>query len=265
VKSPAGDEKQPRRRVVLLGASNVARGISVILGTAGQVWAQPLEVFVACGRGRSYGRPSRVLRRELSSITDCGLWDAIRARDPLPTAALVTDIGNDLVYERSVDEIGDWVDACLSRCAALDARLLVTRLPIDNLAGLAEWKFRLVRKIFFPRCRLDLATITERATALDARLLQVATRWGARTISHRREWYGFDPIHITFGQMSRAWREILGHWTDDGSQRPLERASLGRALYLHSVFPECRKVFGFEQRAAQPAGQLRDGSTLWFY
>ncbi len=249
----------------MLGASNVARGISVILGTAGRVWGQPLEAFVACGRGRSYGRPSRMLRRELPGITECGLWDAIQARDPLPTAALVTDIGNDLVYERSVDEIGDWVDACLSRCAALGACSLVTRLPIDNLAGLSEWKFRLVRKIFFPRCRLDLETIAERAQALDARVLQVAARWGARAISHQRQWYGFDPIHITFRQMSRAWREVLGHWSDDVSQRPLERASLRRALYLHSVFPERRKLFGFEQLTPQPAGQLGDGSTLWFY
>ncbi len=108
-----------RRRVVVLGASNVARGISVILGTAGRVWGQPLEVFAAYGRGRSYGRPSQVLRRELSGIVECGLWDALRTRDPVPTAALVTDIGNDLVYGRSVDEIGDWVDACLARFAAL--------------------------------------------------------------------------------------------------------------------------------------------------
>jgi hypothetical protein len=254
-----------RRRVVVLGASNVARGISVILGTAGRVWGQPLEVFAAYGRGRSYGRPSQVLRRELSGIVECGLWDALRTRDPVPTAALLTDIGNDLVYGRTVDQIGDWVDACLARFAALGARSLVTRLPIDNLIDLSEWKFLLARKIFFPGCRLDLETITQRALALDARVAEVASRWGARAVSQQRGWYGIDPIHISFRQMSRAWREVLRHWSDDVVEPPLVPRAMGRALYLHSVFPERRKLFGFEQCTRQPAGTLRDGSTLWFY
>ena len=43
------------------------------------------------------------------------------------------------------------------------------------------------------------------------------------------------------------------------------RAAIGRALYLTSVFPERRKLFGRVQRAAPPAGRLRDGSSLWFY
>ncbi len=262
---PTGPGQIPRRRIILLGASNVARGISVILGTAQRVWPEPLEVFAAFGRGRSYGRPSRVLRRELTGIVECGLWNAIQARAPLETAALLTDIGNDLVYERSVDEIGDWVDACLARCAALGAHSLVTRLPISNLEGLPEWKFRLVRKIFFPGCRIGLETIAERAKALDERVLQVASRWGARVISQQREWYGFDPIHITYRQMPRAWREILGHWSTDTAPLTAARRAIARGVYLQAVFPERRKLFGIEQRARQPAGKLPGGSTLWFY
>ena len=203
---PAVEAKKPAHRVILLGASNVARGISVIVGTAGRIWGQPLEIFAAYGHGRSYGQPSRVFQRGLSGIVECGLWDAIRARDPLPAAALLTDIGNDLIYERSVDEIGDWVDACLARLATLGTRSVVTRLPIDNLKGLSEGKFLLMRKIFFPKCRLDLATVSERARALDARVLEIAARRSATVASQQREWYGFDPIHIRLSHMPRAWR-----------------------------------------------------------
>jgi hypothetical protein len=35
---------------------------------------------------------------------------------------LVTDIGNDLLYEVPVDRIVDWVDQCLDRLKAINAR-----------------------------------------------------------------------------------------------------------------------------------------------
>ncbi len=261
----AVDAKTPARRVVLLGASNVARGISVIIGTAAQIWGQPLEIFAAFGHGRSYGQPSRVFQRGLSGIVQCGLWDAIPARDPLPTAALLTDIGNDLIYERSVDEIGDWIDACLARLSALGARSLVTRLPIDNLADLSERRFLLMRKIFFPKCRLDLATVAERARALDVRVLDVAARWVQRSSPQQREWYGFDPIHIRLPHMPRVWRGAAALVGRAQTSRPRCVLRYACALYLRSVFPERRTLFGFQQHTRQPAGKLRDGSTLWFY
>ena len=253
------------RRIVVLGASNVARGISVILGTAGRIWNQPLEVFAAYGHGRSYGLPSRVLRRELSGIAQCGLWEAIRAREPVPTTALVTDIGNDLIYGRSVDQIAGWVDACLARCNELGAQSIVTKLPIDNLEGLPQWKFRLARKIFFPGCNLTLETVAERARALDERVAELAARRGARLVSQRRDWYAVDPIHITYREMARAWHEVLSHWADAPNAGPPAQRRAGSRTLLRSVFPERRRVFGFEQRTAQPAGRLGDGSTLWFY
>jgi len=261
----AAPPRGPARRIILLGASNVARGISAILGTAAAVWGQPLEVFAAFGRGRSYGLPNRLLVRELSGIAQCGLWDAVGRRERLPTAALVTDIGNDLIYGRSVDEIVAWVDVCLARLAALDAQIVVTGLPIDNLARLPAWQFRLAGKIFFPRHPIDLATLTERACELDRRVADLAARHGARSVAQRCEWFKIDPIHISYWRMARAWHEVLGAWLDAPPAVPPARAAIGRALYLHSVFPERRKLFGFEQRRTQPAGKLRDGSTLWFY
>ncbi len=142
---------------------------------------------------------------------------------------------------------------------------MVTRLPIDNLIDLSEWKFLLARKIFFPGCRLDLDTITQRALALDVRVAEVASATGrasrlaaARLVRNRS-----DP-YLVSADVARL-REVLRHWSDDVVEPPLVPRAMGRELYLHSVFPERRKLFGFEQRTTQPAGTLRDGSTLWFY
>ncbi len=45
-----------RPRVVLLGASNLTRGISTAVGTARMILGEPGEYLIAMGHGRSYGR-----------------------------------------------------------------------------------------------------------------------------------------------------------------------------------------------------------------
>ncbi len=104
-----------RRRVILLGASNLTRGISTVVGIAQASLGGPLDVVAAMGHGRSYGMWSRVLVRELPGIATCALWDALDRRPRLDTVALVTDIGNDIFYGASIDEIVSWVDVTLAR------------------------------------------------------------------------------------------------------------------------------------------------------
>jgi hypothetical protein len=257
--NPAG------HRVVVLGASNVARGISVIAETARRMHGRPLEIFAAFGRGRSYGQASQFLGFGLPGIVDCGLWESLSARPPLATSALLTDIGNDLFYDQPLERIVGWVDLCLARLAAIKARTVVTRLPLDNLPGLTEKRFRLLRKIFFPRCRQSLTQVTELAKALDERVVELARGYGAEIISPPRTWYGFDAIHIRLRATPRAWREILLAWSPDLAPPRAVPPSPLRALYLNTVFPERQRVFGREWQVRQPSGKLPDGTTLWLY
>ena len=93
-----------RPRVVLLGASNLTRGISTAVETTRRAVGGPAEYFIAMGHGRSYGARSRVMGRGLPGITECGLWGAL-GDDHSPTYALLTDVGNDVAYGASVDTI----------------------------------------------------------------------------------------------------------------------------------------------------------------
>ncbi|MCZ6542107.1 MAG: hypothetical protein O6768_00410, partial [Planctomycetota bacterium] len=102
---PAESQLTSRPRVVLLGASNLTRGISRAVGIAQAILGTPLEVLIAMGHGRSYGQRSRVLGRSLPGIVDCGLWDALLHGSGRPTYALLTDIGNDVMYGASVPSI----------------------------------------------------------------------------------------------------------------------------------------------------------------
>lgn len=255
----------PSRRVVLLGASNLARGSSTVLETACRVWGRPLEVMAALGHGRSYGIETTVLGRRLAGIAGCGLWRALASRPPLATAALVTDVGNDLLYDVPPDRIAGWVRDCLDRLAEAGAATVLTALPLFNLAALSPLKFHLLRRVMYPRSRVDYPTIVERAKELDARLRDLAARRGARLVEQRPDWYGFDPLHTRWRVWPHAWREVLSPWRAGDEAPPPAGASALRWLYLRRLAPEQRWILGFEQRRAQPAGRLADGTTVWLF
>ena len=262
---PARADGLPARRVVLLGASNVTGAIATILETALRFWEGPLDVLAALGNGRSYGLRKAWLGRELPGITSCGLWETWERRLPAPTAALVTDIGNDLLYEVPVPEILGWVEACVDRLQRADARVVLTALPLCNVAHVSPRTFTLIRSACFPRCRLGFAALVDRAQELDRQLRQLARARGLLLAEHRPEWYGLDPFHIRARHWPAAWREILSPWSRQTPVPAVPPASFRNRLYLRLLAPERRWLFGWEQRRPQPAGRLPDGTTVALY
>jgi hypothetical protein len=259
-----GDD-QPAKRIVLLGASNLTRGISTVIETAWSLWGSPLEVLAALGHGRSYGLTSRVLGRELPGIRRCGLWDDLATRPPAETAALVTDVGNDLLYGASVSEILGWVSESFDRLAARRARMILTLLPLESVETLSDWRYWLLRTCTFPGCRARRLEILEHAVELNAGLKQLAAERRVTTVEQPGRWYGFDPIHIRLTHWRDAWREILSSWSDAPQAATAARGSMTRWLYLRSLPPAERRLFGRERRALQPSGRLRDGTTVALY
>ena len=255
----------PQRRIVLLGASNLARGISTIVETARLISGEPVEILAALGHGRSFGQESSIFTRKISGIIQCGLWPALASATARPTTALVTDIGNDILYGASVDEIVGWVATCLDRLASAGARTIVTELPTSNLQGLSPAHFWFLRTLFFPASRLSLEHVIRAARELNRRVSEIAAEREIRVIPVKTAWFGFDPIHIQRRHWAVAWSEILGHWHDQPASAAASRGSLSRWLYLHLLTPEHRRILGLSQRRRQPAGKLRDGSTIALY
>jgi hypothetical protein len=257
--------------VIVLGASNVTRGFPAFVATAGRLWPGPLDVLGAFGHGRSYGTRRAVLWRELPGIVECGLWPALEARSPLPATALLTDVGNDLLYDATVPEILCWVETCVERLERAGARVVLTPLPLCNMRRLSAGRFLLFRSVFFPGCRLTYATLRERADELDIGLRDLAGRRGVALAEQRPDWYGLDPIHIRRGSLVRAWQGMLSRQLD-GPAGPAVPASAAtsamswrRRLHLWRLAPECRWLFGREQRTPQPAGRLADGTAVALY
>lgn len=253
----------PARRVVLLGASNLTRGISTVVDTAARAWGRPLDLLAAIGHGRSYGMSSTVLGRTLPGILQCGLWAALDARPAAPTAALATDIGNDLFYGAAVEQVAEWVERCLDRLAERGARTIVARLPVCNLPRVRPWQYAIVRRALFPSCRLSLAEIAERAAALDEKIARLARERNCRLLEPRAEWYGFDPIHVKSRHAPRVWSRWLSEWSD--AEIAPARGSIARWLGLRRSAAERVARFGVERRCAQPSARLDDGTLISFF
>jgi hypothetical protein len=249
----------------LLGASNLTRGLSPAIATASRLWGRPLDLLAAFGHGRSYGLCRGVLGHSRPGIVECGLWEALARRPAGATAALLTDVGNDLLYEVPPAQIAGWVESCLERLATGAARTVVTPLPLCSIARLSPAKFLFLRTILFPGCGLSHATALDRARDLDDRLRTLARAYGARIVEPKPIWYGFDPIHIRRRHLARAWRAILSPWLDREPPGDPVTSSLWRWLTLRRLAPERCWTFGRERRQEQPAGKLADGTMLSFY
>jgi hypothetical protein len=248
-------------RVVALGASNLTRGFRTLVATARDNWGSDVEILVALGLGRSYGAPSRLLVRTLPGILQSGIWRHLERSPSRPTRALVTDIGNDILYGFRPPQILEWVDECVVRLQRYTEDILLTDLPLAGIRKLSRGKFLFFRTILVPQCRLSFAEILERAEHVTAGLDALARERGLRFFQLRPEWYGFDPVHIRPGRWQAAWREILAGDLDcraDGGISWVE------TLRLYSMFPERQWVFGREQITPQSGGRL-SGGRVWLF
>jgi hypothetical protein len=250
------------QRIVALGASNLTRGLLALTSAADHAFGPKLEVFAALGHGRSYGLRSAFLGRSLPSVLECGLWDALAKRDPAPTRALLTDVGNDILYGAPAARILEWVETSLRRLRPLCQEVVVAGLPLQSIRRLPTWRFLLFRSLLFPRCRLSTAQVLEESQTVDAGLRESAERYGARYFPLPPEWYGFDPIHIMPRFWPTAWQEILGCPEENASP---SAGPFREWLRLYRLPPERQWLFGREQVRPQQGASLRGGGRLWLY
>jgi hypothetical protein len=258
-------------RVVALGASNLTRGLPALVGLARARWGRDIEVIAALGLGRSYGATSRVFVRSLPGLLQCGLWSDLERRPPWPTRALITDVGNDILYGSPPAQILAWVEACVERLQATTDDIVVTDLPVEGLRRISPLEYLLLRTVLYPPCRLSLAEVIGSARRVSEGIVALAGRRRLRLVSLDRAWYGFDPIHFRLSRWGTAWAEILGVSdppTEDARMCVGEgdaRTSLGEALRLYAMRPERERLLGLERVIPQRGPTLPGGGRVWLY
>lgn len=249
--------------VVVLGASNVSRGLARLAAVARARAGGPVDLVVAAGHGRSYGVNSRVALRRLPSILGSGLWRALDRDAAARPVALLTDIGNDLLYGFPARLVADWVGECLRRLSDLGARTAITRLPLASVAAVGPARYRAFRAVFVPGCRLSLAAVREATAELDARIAALAAEHAATLLEQPGDWYGLDPIHPHRRHLADLFHAAGDAW---GLPRGSRRAAAGWREWavLGSRAAEVRSLARRIRFTPQPV-IARDDLRVWMY
>lgn len=264
---PATEPLAARPVVVAIGASNLSRGLPRLVATT-RGRSGPTDLLVAAGHGRSYGANSRVVWRRLPSILRSGLWQALDRLEPhasaRPVCAIVTDIGNDLLYGFSVEQTAGWVRECVRRLADRGTRIAITALPLASVQRAGAVRYRLLRTVYVPGCRLSLAELRSAAERLDEAVRGIATEHGATVIEQPGDWYGFDSIHVRRPRLDALWNAAADAWGLPISMaRP--RATLAEWARIGRRSAEVRSLAGVMQYTRQPVLRWPEGSTLSMY
>jgi hypothetical protein len=244
-------------RIVLLGASNVRRSLPAIVRLARGEFGSGLEILGAFGHGRSYGKRSCIPFRCLPGILECGLWKALERDLRQECRALITDVGNDLLYGEDAGTILEWIAECVERLAG--ARITITGLPLARIEALGRGQYLLFRSLFFPFSRQPRGRVISAAREVDAGLRALARAAGVRFVELDPAWYGADPVHIRRAVFATAWGRILG--TKEAPAPTARRES----IRLRLAPPERRWVWGIERRHPQPVFAGRDGTRISLY
>jgi hypothetical protein len=230
----------------------------------------PLHIWAACGFGRSFASTTWVPFRSLPGILECGLWDALAAEPSLAGSkrplALITDVGNDLLYGVEVPQILSWVDECTRRLAGLGAQLAITLPPLARLKLLSNWRFVATRSLFFPMSGLTRARMFGDVERLCEGLGEIAARHSANVVVPELEWYGIDPIHLRRSRRAAAWKIIAGGWPDFAAEATnrWDPASTEWPGFFWWPVAARRRVLGCDRTVAQPSFR-REGLAISLY
>jgi hypothetical protein len=203
---------------IVLGASNVANAHSALKRAVEQVLGASVDLRVECGNGRGYAVPAARLWKTLPAIVDARLWrDLARPELPGRAFALVTDVGNDLIYGASVEQTLAAVGTCLERLERLGAHTLLAGLPLASLPRLGGFRYLLTTKILGLDRAPAFEHLLELSTRLDTGLRVLGRDHNAAFVEPSADWYGIDPIHLRRARRTEAFRTIVSHWSLDGS------------------------------------------------
>jgi hypothetical protein len=244
------------KQLILIGASNVTIAFPRLVNGLVERIAEPLEIWGVHGHGRSYGTWSKVLGRSLPGITESRFWDAWTPSENGSTPrAVLTDIGNDILYGHDTTRILEWVETCIKRLRDRQAEIVMTRLPLASLETLSRVRFSCARNILFPGCSLSLAEIHRQAHEVDAGVIALAGTYSIPLTEPQGCWYGIDPIHIRGRWIESAWQQILGEWFPGDPLPAFPRVGLRRALQTWRWWPAERGRRGRVTETPQPVFQ----------
>lgn len=260
-------------RMIVLGASNVRRARVPLAKIFLQCFPAPVDLVFACGHGRSFVKTSRVLGWQLPGLIDAAWYERLRQYPAQRTFAMITDVGNDLFYRRTPEEILSSVERCIYRLGTIDHGVLIGP-PMDRLRQLRPSEFAKLRSMFFPRSSLQLSEAMQGAERIAEGLEAIAANLGFSHVKPDLQWYGWDPIHVRWRQRFSFWANIVADYlpmlgwdrnTRRNEGRETVRWNASDLLSMCLARSYNQRWLLFDRSAPQPWRVRPDGTSVSFF
>ena len=202
--------------LILLGASNLSRGCFAFarhMKTC--LHPRKLEVLIASGPGRAYYASGGLLNVSYPPICTSDIFEVAqnKSESGCQVVALVTDIGNDIMYGVSAEQVIETVQQVFDKLQSLNAEIFYTTLPVAFEKGIHPIWFYILRSVLLPFSRVSYSEATAGIMEVN-RYLKESAGSNCHLISDMDRYLGFDEIHYGWLRAHSAWshvaKEILG-------------------------------------------------------
>ncbi len=161
------------------------------------------------GPGRGYCTEGGIFNITYPPIGSCGILKSAsgRAQGARQVVALITDIGNDIMYGVPVSEITSCLNTLLQNLDAIGADVFVNPIPLDFAEDVSEHQFRILRSVFYPHSAIDYSGAAKAVTAVNGFLRDSA---GGRIhlLPSVKDFCGVDKIHYSIFRSHKAWSQV---------------------------------------------------------
>jgi hypothetical protein len=231
--------------LVFMGASNLSRGcFALSRHMRACLHPRKVEVLIASGPGRAYCTSGGLLSVTYPPIQSSEIFEVAlnKSECGYQVVALVTDIGNDIMYGVPAEQLIETVQRVFEKLQSMNAKIFYTMLPSAfEEKGVHPIWFYILRSLLLPFSRVSYDEATAGITATNRFLKESAGKYG-HIVPDMDRYLGLDEIHYGWLKAHNAWshvaQEMLAVLGVEGTKKiPLSRM-------LQSYWQEFRQVVG---------------------
>lgn len=198
--------------LVLLGASNLSLGwFALARHMQACLHPRPMEFMVAAGPGRAYRASGGLLNIVYPPVQSSEIFEAARRKSEsgYRVIALVTDIGNDIMYGVSAEQLIGTIQQVFDQLRSVHADIFFTTLPAAFERGIHPIRFYILRTLLLPASRVSYDEAMAAIIQVNQYLREAASQEG-HLIPDVDRFLGFDEIHYGWLRAQHAWSHIAG-------------------------------------------------------
>jgi hypothetical protein len=200
----------PHFLFLLIGASNLAQGYSVLTRHISICFGKNNTEFLnALGPGRGFCARGGMFNFTYPPIQDCQILEAANKKSCDTRAVLITDIGNDLMYGVSADNLIESLDGLIDRALQCDAEIFLTSIHVNLKKDVSQTTFFILKSFCYPGSSITYENTNLFIIKVNSYLKEKAGQnQKVHLISGMESFTGTDKIHYSLLKTHSAWEKI---------------------------------------------------------